>query len=124
MEEELGEAIILGPAAALRLQDRDDDEQQPQPVYCAVGGIAGKEEWKANLQWVLANVPRSKRLVLAHLRRPPSRINMSAFLASCFFFLLNQILHQFLLAASMYVVSFNLELTTNIIVLSSTYHYV
>ncbi|PAN09032.1 hypothetical protein PAHAL_1G453400 [Panicum hallii] len=76
MEEELGEAIILGPAAALRLQDRDDDEQQPQPVYCAVGGIAGKEEWKANLQWVLANVPRSKRLVLAHLRRPPSRINM------------------------------------------------
>ncbi|PUZ78323.1 hypothetical protein GQ55_1G443600 [Panicum hallii var. hallii] len=76
MEEELGEAIILGPAAALRLQDRDNDEQQPQPVYCAVGGTAGKEEWKANLQWVLANVPRSKRLVLAHLRRPPSRINM------------------------------------------------
>ncbi|CAO2040145.1 unnamed protein product [Urochloa humidicola] len=70
MEEEVG-AAILGPAAALHLHD--DDEEQPQPVYCAVG--IGSE-WKANLQWVLANVPRSKRLVLAHLRRPPSRINM------------------------------------------------
>ncbi|KAG2655095.1 U-box domain-containing protein 33-like isoform X2 [Panicum virgatum] len=76
MEEEVEAAAILGPAAALRLHDHDDDEQ-PQPVYCAVGGIGkNEEEWKANLQWVLANVPRSKRLVLAHLRRPPSRINM------------------------------------------------
>ncbi|CAN6245562.1 unnamed protein product [Urochloa humidicola] len=71
MEEEDVGAAILGPAAALHLDD--DDEEQPQPVYCAVG--IGSE-WKANLQWVLANVPRSKRLVLAHLRRPPSRINM------------------------------------------------
>ncbi|CAL4886078.1 unnamed protein product [Urochloa decumbens] len=72
MEEEVG-AAILGPAAALHLHDDDEEEEQPPPVYCAVG--IGRE-WKANLQWVLANVPRSKRLVLAHLRRPPSRINM------------------------------------------------
>ncbi|CAL4967724.1 unnamed protein product [Urochloa decumbens] len=74
MEEEVG-AAILGPAAALHLHDDVEEEEQPPPVYCAVG--IGRE-WKANLQWVLANVPRSKRLVLAHLRRPPSRINMSA----------------------------------------------
>ncbi|CAL5020300.1 unnamed protein product [Urochloa decumbens] len=72
MEEEVG-AAILGPAAALHLHDDEEEEEQPPPVYCAVG--IGRE-WKANLQWVLANVPRSKRLVLAHLRRPPSRINM------------------------------------------------
>ncbi|XP_044949882.1 U-box domain-containing protein 33-like [Hordeum vulgare subsp. vulgare] len=45
-------------------------------VYCAVGKEAGRE-WRANLRWVLANFPRSRhRLVLAHVHRPPHRINM------------------------------------------------
>jgi hypothetical protein len=51
-------------------------------------GVGREEDWKANLQWVLANVPRSRRLVLAHLRRPPSRINMSTCVASPSFLLL------------------------------------
>ncbi|XP_037457285.1 U-box domain-containing protein 33-like [Triticum dicoccoides] len=44
-----------------------------EEVYCAVG----KEQWnwKANLRWVLANFP-GRRLVLAHVHRPPHRINM------------------------------------------------
>jgi len=112
MDEEVeieAAAMLVAPAAALQLHDHDDDEQ-PQPVYCAVGGIGkNEEEWKANLQWVLANEPRSKRLVLAHLRRPPSRINMSSFLASSilllllFCFLLHNQTLQFILAASLYV---------------------
>ncbi|XP_062221464.1 U-box domain-containing protein 33-like isoform X2 [Phragmites australis] len=59
------------------LEDRiyAEQRQEEQVVYCAVGKEAAKE-WKANLQWVLANVPRSKRIVLAHLHRPASRINM------------------------------------------------
>ncbi|WVZ73088.1 hypothetical protein U9M48_021436 [Paspalum notatum var. saurae] len=83
------------------LQQEDDEEEQL--VYCAVGvGIARaggggngnrketmakhkrkQQEWKANLQWVLANVAaasnskrRRQRIVLVHLRRLPSRINM------------------------------------------------
>ncbi|KAF7104843.1 hypothetical protein CFC21_105710 [Triticum aestivum] len=49
-----------------------------EEVYCAVG----KEQWnwKANLRWVLANFP-GRRLVLAHVHRPPHRINMSKFLS-------------------------------------------
>ncbi|KAL6591533.1 hypothetical protein ACP70R_050036 [Stipagrostis hirtigluma subsp. patula] len=54
---------------------RHGGQEQEQAVYCAVGK-EGAKEWKANLQWVLANFPRTKRLVLAHLHRPPSRINM------------------------------------------------
>ena len=44
-----------------------------EEVYCAVA----KEHWnwKANLRWVLANFP-GRRLVLAHVHRPPHRINM------------------------------------------------
>ncbi|XP_044956782.1 U-box domain-containing protein 33-like isoform X1 [Hordeum vulgare subsp. vulgare] len=46
---------------------------EEEEVYCAVG----KEQWnwKANLRWVLANFP-GRRLVLAHVHRPPHRINM------------------------------------------------
>jgi hypothetical protein len=95
-EEEEAGAAILGPAAALHSHagagagaGGGGEEQPPQqpPVYCAVG-VGREEDWKANLQWVLANVPRSRRLVLAHLRRPPSRINMSTCVASPSFFLL------------------------------------
>jgi hypothetical protein len=95
-EEEEAGAAILGPAAALHSHagagagaGGGGEEQPPQqpPVYCAVG-VGREEDWKANLQWVLANVPRSRRLVLAHLRRPPSRINMSTCVASPSFLLL------------------------------------
>jgi hypothetical protein len=68
------------------------EEEHAQAVYCAVGIGTGSrnqaqaaEEWKANLRWVLAALAprRSSRrlvlvLVLAHLRRPTSRINISA----------------------------------------------
>jgi hypothetical protein len=53
-------------------------------VYYAegIGTGSGSQEWKANLSWVLAALaPRrssSRCLVLAHLRRPTSRINISA----------------------------------------------
>ncbi|KAM3257370.1 hypothetical protein ACQJBY_049587 [Aegilops geniculata] len=60
-EDEDGEEERGGRAAAAEVQ-----------VYCAVG-----KEWRANLRWVLANFPRSRhRLVLAHVHRPPHRINM------------------------------------------------
>nr|CAB3448384.1 unnamed protein product [Digitaria exilis] len=70
MEEE-EDAIVAPAAAALHLHGGGGGGGGDE-VYCAVG----IGNWKANLQWVLANVPRSKRLVLAHLRRPTSRINM------------------------------------------------
>ncbi|XBH69956.1 hypothetical protein VPH35_097720 [Triticum aestivum] len=64
-EEEDGEEERGGGAAAAEVQ-----------VYRAVGKEAGRE-WRANLRWVLANFPRSRhRLVLAHVHRPPHRINM------------------------------------------------
>ncbi|KAM3275214.1 hypothetical protein ACQJBY_043897 [Aegilops geniculata] len=65
-------------------QDEDGEEEErgwraaaaEVQVYCAVGKEAGRE-WRANLRWVLANLPRSRhRLVLAHVHRPPHRINM------------------------------------------------
>ncbi|KAL6911282.1 hypothetical protein ACP4OV_000087 [Aristida adscensionis] len=66
-------------------EERDSAEQRQgggaggeAVVLCAValGKEAAAKEWKANLRWALANVARGKRLVLAHLHRPPSRINM------------------------------------------------
>ncbi|VAI32316.1 unnamed protein product [Triticum turgidum subsp. durum] len=64
-DDEDGEEERGGGAAAAEVQ-----------VYCAVGKEAGRE-WRANLRWVLANFPRSRhRLVLAHVHRPPHRINM------------------------------------------------
>ncbi|KAM0906541.1 hypothetical protein ACQ4PT_016683 [Festuca glaucescens] len=58
----------------------EDDAEERADVYCAVGKDAGRE-WKANLRWVLADFPRSQChrrlvLVLAHVHRPPQRINM------------------------------------------------
>lgn len=63
-DDEDGEEERGGGAAAAEVQ-----------VYCAVGKEAGRE-WRANLRWVLANFP-GRRLVLAHVHRPPHRINMS-----------------------------------------------
>ncbi|CAD6241624.1 unnamed protein product [Miscanthus lutarioriparius] len=69
-------------------QNQETEEEHAQAVYCAVGIGTGSgsrnqaqaaKEWKANLRWVLAALaPRrsSRRLVLAHLRRPTSRINI------------------------------------------------
>ncbi|GJM87403.1 hypothetical protein PR202_ga03353 [Eleusine coracana subsp. coracana] len=59
----------------VEFEQRRQGEEEQQVVYCAVGKEAGRE-WKANLLWVLANLPRSKRLVFLHLHRPASRINM------------------------------------------------
>lgn len=58
----------------------EQGERAARAVYCAVGKEAAKE-WKANLQWALANFPRTRcnRLVLAHVHRPASRINMSTY---------------------------------------------
>jgi hypothetical protein len=61
----------------------EDDAEERADVYCAVGKDAGRE-WRANLRWVLADFPRSQShrrlvLVLAHVHRPPQRINMSMF---------------------------------------------
>lgn len=58
----------------------EDDAEERADVYCAVGKDAGRE-WRANLRWVLADFPRSQShrrlvLVLAHVHRPPQRINM------------------------------------------------
>jgi hypothetical protein len=70
----------------LEPEQRGGGGGEQQVVYCAVGKKeAGREwNWKANLLWVLANLPRRNRLVFLHLHRPASRINMSTFLASCF----------------------------------------
>ena len=109
-------------------QNQETEEEHAQAVYCAVGmgigigigigigtGSASQnqaqaaEEWKANLRWVLAALaPRrsSRRLVLAHLRRPTSRINISAcpFSSSA--------------SASCFVLSFHLSLSACIFFLS------
>lgn len=56
-----------------------EEEAEAEAVYCAVGKEAVKE-WKANLMWVLAAFPwrrRRSRIVLIHVHRPPSRVNMS-----------------------------------------------
>jgi hypothetical protein len=66
-------------------EEEEDDDEEQQVVYCAVGKKeAGREwNWKANLLWVLANLPRRrKRLVFLHLHRPASRINMSTYFPS------------------------------------------
>uniref|UniRef100_A0A0E0GF23 RING-type E3 ubiquitin transferase n=1 Tax=Oryza nivara TaxID=4536 RepID=A0A0E0GF23_ORYNI len=55
-----------------------EEEAEAEAVYCAVGKEAVKE-WKANLMWVLAAFPwrrRRSRIVLIHVHRPPSRVNM------------------------------------------------
>ncbi|NP_001168289.1 putative U-box domain protein kinase family [Zea mays] len=65
-----------------QIQSQETEEEHAQAVYCAVGiGTgSGSQEWKDNLRWVLAALaPRrssSRCLVLAHLRRPTSRINI------------------------------------------------
>lgn len=63
-------------------EEEEEEEVPAAVVYCAVGKDGGRE-WKANLRWVLANFPhRSRRrfsLVLAHVHRPPHRVNMSMF---------------------------------------------
>jgi hypothetical protein len=81
---------LPGQARAAAAAPDGDERGQPQPEG---GGRhqqteeehAQAEEWKANLRWVLAALAprRSSRrlvlvLVLAHLRRPTSRINISA----------------------------------------------
>ena len=63
-----------------QIQNEEDEEairrggSGEEEVYCAVG--KAHWNWKANLRWVLANFP-GRRLVLAHVHRPPHRINMS-----------------------------------------------
>ncbi|KAL5208429.1 hypothetical protein ABZP36_032864 [Zizania latifolia] len=52
-----------------------EQRREEAAVYCAVGKEAGKE-WTANLQWVLGTFPRSRQLVLVHVLRPASRVNM------------------------------------------------
>ncbi|KAJ1281685.1 hypothetical protein BS78_04G324800 [Paspalum vaginatum] len=109
MEQAAAVGSILAPATTASAYERrpepepePEEEEEEHLVYCAVGiGIAAaggngnwkqeaawakhnqKQEWKANLQWALANVvaasggnSKRRRLVLSHLRRPPSRINM------------------------------------------------
>jgi len=89
--DERGQPRPEGGGRHQQHQNQETEEEHAQAVYCAVGIGTGSgsrnqaraaKEWKANLRWVLAALaPRrssSKRLVLAHLRRPTSRMNISA----------------------------------------------
>jgi hypothetical protein len=53
---------------------RDENEGLVEKVYVAVGKEV--KESKANLIWALQNFDRSKKLVIAHVYKPATTINI------------------------------------------------
>lgn len=54
---------------------REENEELVEKVYVAVGKEV--KENKANLIWALQNSDRNKKLVIAHVHKPATTINIS-----------------------------------------------
>ncbi|XP_073005819.1 U-box domain-containing protein 33-like isoform X2 [Typha latifolia] len=49
-----------------------EEKEEEKKVYVAVGKDV--KEWKANVLWVLQNIPRHKKIVILHIHRPSKTI--------------------------------------------------